>query len=79
MGSLGSDGAGDQQSGEGEDADHFSGCGKSQVGSRWCSDIYMYVGKTVRHRLSIHRLAGLARGLPRYLLVRNRDILWYRA
>ena len=34
LGSLRSDGASDQHSGEGEDADHFSGCRKYQVGSR---------------------------------------------
>jgi hypothetical protein len=34
LGSLSGDGAGDQHSGDREDADHFGGCGKSEVGSR---------------------------------------------
>lgn len=34
LGSLGGDGAGHQQSGEGEDADHFSGCEESRRGGR---------------------------------------------
>lgn len=34
LGSLSADGAGDEHSSEGEDADHLSGCEKSQRGSR---------------------------------------------
>jgi len=34
LSSLGADGAGDDDSSEGENADHFGGCGKSQRDSR---------------------------------------------
>lgn len=34
LGGLSADGAGDDDSGEGENADHFGGCEKSRGGSR---------------------------------------------